>query len=72
MASALFIRKEKSNKMQQCIKIFIVPYLYEAQHVLGDTPPIIRSQNCTGSLWFFIIGRLFGRVVCGRFQAQRA
>ena len=22
---------------------FIVPYLYEAQHVSGDTPPIIRS-----------------------------
>ena len=29
--------------MQQCIKIFIIPYLYEAQHVSGDTPPIIRS-----------------------------
>jgi len=29
--------------MQQCIKVFIIPYLYEAQHVLGDTPPIIRS-----------------------------
>ena len=37
------IRKEKSNKMQQCIKIFIVPYLYEAHHVSDDTPPIIRS-----------------------------
>jgi len=23
--------------MQQCIKIFIIPYLYEAQHVSGDT-----------------------------------
>jgi len=22
---------------------FIVPYLYEDQHVSGDTPPIIRS-----------------------------
>jgi hypothetical protein len=22
---------------------FIFPYLYEAQNVLGDTPPIIRS-----------------------------
>jgi hypothetical protein len=21
----------------------VIPYLYEAQHVLGDTPPIIRS-----------------------------
>jgi len=24
---------------------FIIPYLYEAQHVSGDTPPIIRSLN---------------------------
>jgi hypothetical protein len=22
---------------------FIIPYLYEAQHILGGTPPIIRS-----------------------------
>ena len=22
---------------------FIIPYLYEAQHVSGDTPPLIRS-----------------------------
>jgi len=35
--------KKKSNKMQQCIKIFIIPYFYEAQYVSGDTPPIIRS-----------------------------
>ena len=31
-----------SNKMQQFIKIFI-SYLYKAQHVSGDTSPIIRS-----------------------------
>ena len=37
------IQKEKSNKMQQCFKLFVIPYLYEAQHVSGDTPPIIRS-----------------------------
>jgi hypothetical protein len=29
--------------MQQCIKIFIIPYLYEAQRVSGDALPIIRS-----------------------------
>jgi hypothetical protein len=40
------LRKEKSNKMQQRIKIFIIPYLYKApQHVSGDTSPIIRNQN---------------------------
>jgi hypothetical protein len=39
------IHKEKSNRMQQCIEIFIIPYLYEAQHVSEDTPPIIRSRR---------------------------
>jgi hypothetical protein len=29
--------------MQQYFKIFVIPYLHEAQHVSGDTPPIIRS-----------------------------
>jgi len=29
--------------MQQCIKFLLVHILYEAQHVSGDTPPIIRS-----------------------------
>ena len=34
------------KKIQQdatVYQIFIRPYLYEAQHVSGDTPPIIRS-----------------------------
>jgi len=29
---------------------FIILYLYEAQHVLGDTPPIIRSLLMMGGL----------------------
>jgi len=29
--------------MQQCIKVLLFPILNEAQHVSGDTPPIIRS-----------------------------
>jgi len=37
------IHTEKSNKMQQCIKILLFLILNEAQHVLCDTPPIIRS-----------------------------
>ena len=36
------IHKEKSNKMQ-VYQNFIIPYLYEAQHVSDDTPPIIGS-----------------------------
>jgi hypothetical protein len=33
------MHKGKSNKMQQCIKIFIIPYLYEAQYVSGTHRP---------------------------------
>jgi len=35
-----------TNKIQQdstMYQNFIIPYLYEAQHISGDTPPIIRS-----------------------------
>jgi len=35
-------------------KNFIIPYLYEAQHVSGDTPPIIRSLKLP---WQFFIRR---------------
>jgi hypothetical protein len=52
------VRKDKSNKMQQCIKIFIIPCLYEAQRVSGDTPPIIRSPKLHWKPLFFIRGRL--------------
>jgi hypothetical protein len=33
------------HKIQQDVTVYqnFVSYLYEAQHVLGDTPPIIRS-----------------------------
>ena len=37
------ILTENPNKMQQCIKILLFLILNEAQHVSGDTPPIIRS-----------------------------
>jgi hypothetical protein len=29
--------------MQRVSKFVIIQYLYDAQHVSGDTPPIIRS-----------------------------
>jgi hypothetical protein len=37
------IHQEKSNKIKNMCQNFIIPYLYEAQHVSGDTPLIIRS-----------------------------
>jgi hypothetical protein len=64
------IHKEKSNKMQQCVKIFIIPYLYEAQHVSGDTPPIIKSLKLHWQPLVFHTWKLFGRVVGGRCEAQ--
>jgi len=49
---------------------FIIPYLYETQHVSGDTPSIIRSlklhwQPLVSHTW-----KVVWRVVGGRCQAQ--
>jgi hypothetical protein len=49
---------------------FIIPYLYEAPHVLGDTPPIIRSLKLYWQPLVFHTWKVVGRVVCGRCQAQ--
>ena len=66
------IRKEKSNNVQQCIKIFIIPYLYEAQRVSGETPPINRSLKLHWQPLVFHRWKVVGRVVGGRCQAQCA
>ena len=47
----------------------IIPYLYEAQHVSGDTPPIIRSLNLHWLPLIFHMWKVVGRVV-GRCKAQ--
>jgi hypothetical protein len=36
------IHKEKIQQDATIYQTFIIPYLYKAQHVSGDTPPIIR------------------------------
>ena len=51
--------------MQQCIKIF---YLYEAQHVSGDTPPIIGSLKLHSQSLVLHMWRIVSRVVAGRWQ----
>jgi len=49
----------------------VISYLYEAQHVPGDTPPIIRSLKLHSSLWFCIIlWKVVGGVVAGRCQVD--
>jgi len=49
---------------------FIIPYLYEAQHVSGDTPPIIRTLKLHWQPLVFHKWKVDGRVVGGRCQAQ--
>ena len=57
--------------MQQCIRTFIIPYLYKAQHVSGDTLPIIRSQKLHWQPLVFHMWKVVGLVVVGRCQATR-
>jgi len=69
-SKAFIIHKEKTNKMQQCINIFIIPYLYEAQHVSGDKLSIIRSLKLHWQPLVFYTWKYSGRVVGGRCQAH--
>jgi len=47
---------------------FITPYLYVAQHVSGDTPPIIRSLKLHWHPLVFHTWKIVGRGVGGRCQ----
>jgi len=49
---------------------FIIYYLYEAQHISGDTPPIIRSLKLHWKPLIFHTWKVVGRVVGGRCQAH--
>jgi hypothetical protein len=49
---------------------FIIPYLYETQHVSGDTLPIIRSLKLHWQPLVFQKWKVVGRVVGGRCQAH--
>ena len=63
------------KKIQQDATIhqnFIIPYLSEAQHVLGDTPPIIRSLKLHWQPLVFHTWKVVGRVVGGRCPALRS
>jgi hypothetical protein len=44
-------------------------YLYEAQHISGDTPSIIRSLKLLWQPLVFYTWKVDGRIVGGRCQA---
>jgi hypothetical protein len=67
----MYFYKKKSNNMQQCIKILLF-HLYEAQHVSGDTPPIIRSLKLRWQPLVFHTWEVDGRIDGGRFQSHCA
>jgi len=62
------ILTEKPNKMQQYIKILLFLVLNEAQHVSGDTPPIIRSLDPHKHPLVLYTWKFVGRAVVGRCQ----
>jgi hypothetical protein len=49
---------------------FIIPYLYEAQHVSGDTSPIIKSQKLHWQPLVLHKWKVDRRVAVERCQAQ--
>jgi len=51
---------------------FIIPYLYEAQHISGDTPPIIGSLKLHWQPLVLHTWKVVGRVVGGCCQARCA
>ena len=62
-----FIQKNptKCNSVSK----FIIPYLYEAQHVLGDTPPVIRSLKLHQQPLVLHMWKVVGCVVAGHCPA---
>jgi len=61
--------KKNPTRCNNVIK-FIITYLYEAQYVSGDTPPIIRSVKLHWQPPVFHTWNVVERVVGGRCQAQ--
>jgi hypothetical protein len=63
------IHKEKIQQDATIYKNFIIAYLYEAQHVSGDTSPIIRSLKLHWQPLVLHTWKVVGRVVVGRCEA---
>jgi hypothetical protein len=64
-----FNSKRKIQHYATMYQNFIIPYLYEDQHVSGENPPIIRSLKLHWHPLVFHTWKVVGRVVGGRCQA---
>ena len=60
------------NPTKYNVSNFIIPYVYEAQHVSDDTPPIIRSLKLYWKPAVFYTWKVVGRVVSRRCRAHYA
>jgi hypothetical protein len=63
------IHKEKIKQDATMYQNFIIPYLYEVQHVSGDTPPIIRGLKLHWQPLVFHTWKVVGHAVGGSCQA---
>jgi len=63
---------EKPNTTQQCIKLLLFLILNKAQHVSGDTPPIIRSLKLHKHPLVLHTWKVAGRAVVGCCQVAYA
>jgi len=57
--------KRNPTRCSSVSKVFIVPYLYDAQHVSDDTPLIIRSLKLHWKPLVLHTWQVVGRVVGG-------
>jgi hypothetical protein len=64
------IHKENPTRCNNVSKFFIIPCVYEAQHVSGDTPPIVRSLKLHWQPLVFHTWKVLGCVVGGHCQAH--
>ena len=65
-------QSETPNKMQRNTKILLFLILNEAQHVSGDTPPIIRSLKLHKQVLVLHTWKVVRRAVVGRCQVAYA
>ena len=61
------LQNNSHKKIQQDATVYqnLISYLYEAQHVSDDTPPIIRSLKLNSQPLVLHTWRVVGRVVGG-------